>query len=125
MLSFFRIINNLIYLGISYSLKLLYLYLYFISNFNQWFIMVNIFVLLTAITFLFSFMAFFWALILRYNAKKMLIEQRGEPPEEALDFKEMKKLDPGLARTYSVAIKLWSGSIVLLVVFGVAAYLLR
>lgn len=87
--------------------------------------MIKIFILLATVSFLLSSMAFFWALILRYNAKKMLIKQQGKLPEEVFDFEDIKKLDPGLVRTYSIATKLWGVSVLLFVIFAVTVYILR
>ena len=87
--------------------------------------MIKIFILLAAASFLISSMAFFRALILRYNAKKMFIKQEGKLPEEPFDFDEIKKLDPGLVRTYSITTKLWVVSVLLFVLFAVTVYILR
>jgi len=86
--------------------------------------MVNVFVLLTALLFLFSFMVFYRVLIMRYNAKKRLIGE-GISAEHGLDVDEIKKLNPSYARKYSITVKLWVVSVLLFLLFAVTAYMVR
>lgn len=89
-------------------------------------IMINLCILLAAISFLLSSMLFFWALIIRYNLKRKQMSMRdGMDKEDPFDSEEMKDIDPGSARTYKIVTRLWGVSVLVCALFVAAAFLVR
>lgn len=62
------------------------------------------------------------ALISRFNVKRMMMMQGKEPGEDTLNYPEMCKVDPKLAKKYQIAIKAWGISSVILIMSIVAAF---
>ena len=85
--------------------------------------MIKIFILIAAIAFLINFASFMLALISRYNVKKKMMMQGKNPNEDVPDFSDMRKFDKKMALQYQVAIRVWFGSLLILIVSILAAFL--
>lgn len=70
-------------------------------------------------------MFFIWALIIRYNVKRMRKGPGGGPHGDMLDFEEMKNINPVQARIYSIATTVWGMSIFLCALFALLAITLQ
>ena len=87
--------------------------------------MTKIFILLAAIAFLINFASFMLAMISRYNVKQKMVMQGKNPNEDVPDFSDMCKFDKKMAKKYQVAIRVWLGSLLILIASIIAVFLLK
>ena len=87
--------------------------------------MVKIFILIAAIAFLINFASFMLALISRYNVKRKMMMHGKNPNEVVPDFSDMCKVDKKMATQYQMAMRVWFGSLLVLIASILTAFLYK